>query len=141
MLSYSLNKCFRSAVLLAQLSLLLEINQFRWASSLRPKITNLLNKFKKTLTKNSAVSAEPEFVTMNDVANPEKGTEFFILWCRFIIIKKTAYLLKIYQDRMKEEGTNFMFSFRTLGITPKERDNLKLQGDNFYDRQSFSIYK
>ena len=140
-LSYSLNKFFRAVVILAKISLFLEKNNLAWNKKMKPVIWRFLQKFKRTLKKPESLrtfSVKEDFVASNDIADPDKGTAFFILWGRQIIMKKCAYLLKICQDKMKRDRSD-VFSFRIGNLSPNPERVKK--DENCYEHSTFSVFR
>ena len=126
MISYVLNLFSRSTILISGLSGILYqgINKIK-------NYEILILKFKKTIeqvkNKQLKVSKENKILLSNE-KNKRKGNNFFILWGRYIIIRKLSCIIKAYQDATCTHPEKALLPFT------------KINNQNKIDKKSFLPY-
>lgn len=143
MLSYGCHKFYRTVSLLAQLSMLFQNSAISWKGYIQEKFRKLIAQHKKTLysgktrflssTKCDTMQSPTEF-------NSRKGADFFALWGRYIIVRKLAYLIKLYQDSYRANPEKAMFKMRIKSDKDRAVLKEKLFVD-FYETQSYSLFQ
>ncbi len=143
MLSYGFNKYSRTRVLLAQLALLFQNADVSWTRDVQEKMGKLLEAYHKTVVAGRArflSSAKLLTVPSPHEFDVHKGSDFFVLWCRYIVMRKLASIIKLYQDMYRNKPGTSLFSMQILD----EKDRKEVASADhvsFYGQKSFSLFQ
>ncbi len=143
MLSYGFNKYSRTMILLAQLSLLFQNSDVSWSRDVHDKLGKLLQAYRKTiLAARPRLLSNAKQLTMPSPHefSPRKGTVFFSLWCRYIVMRKLATIIRLYQDTYRNKPEHALFSMKLLNDKDKVELNSPLYIP-FYAKKSFSLFQ
>ena len=143
MLSYGYNKFSRTTILLAQLSMLLQSTSVSWKNYVKEKLEKLIIAFRKTIETGNArflSSTKLNRMPSPHEVNQRKGSDFFMLWSRYIIMHKLALMIKIYQDNYRAHPEEALFSMKIL----TDKDNAEMKNPAnvaYYCEKSFSLFQ
>eukprot|EP01022_Parablepharisma_sp_SALTPOND_P016726 TRINITY_DN2521_c0_g1_i1.p2 TRINITY_DN2521_c0_g1~~TRINITY_DN2521_c0_g1_i1.p2 ORF type:complete len:623 (-),score=84.90 TRINITY_DN2521_c0_g1_i1:5592-7460(-) len=143
MLSYCCNKFYRTIILLAQLSMLFQNTSISWKGYVREKLGSLIEKYRKTVKMGKTrflSSTKADVMQSPNEVNQRKGVDFFALWGRYIIMRKLAFIIKIYQDSYRANPDRAVFRMRILS----EKDKAELRKGElvqFYESKSYSLFQ
>ena len=72
--------------------------------------------------------------------NKRKGVNVFALRGRYLIIKKLAYIIKLYQDNYRNNINSVMFRMRAESLDDKEEQR-KPGIIQLYENRSYSLFQ
>jgi len=143
MLCYGYNKFSKSTILQAQLSLLLQSTQVSWKNYVKEKLEKLIVSFRKTIS-----TGKIRFLSYSKIRkvpspheiNIRKGIEFFILWGRYIIMRKLGVLIKSYTDNYRSHPEQVLISMKNL--TEKDKEEMRNPTYiGYYNKKSLSLFQ
>ena len=142
MLSYGCNKYYDTIPLLSQMSYLLSKNEISWKLYIKKNLEKYISEYKKIIIggKVSSLSGAKVIMEYPCEYNKKKGEYFFNLWCRHIIIRKVAYIIKNYQEAYRDNPTKSMLRMRT-STNKNEAVILKEGLEHFYETKSYSLFQ
>ena len=143
MLSYGFNKFSRTVLLLAQLSMLFQSTSVSWNGYIREKLGKFIYAYRKTMDKGKTrflSSTRINVMQSPHEVNQRKGSDFFALWCRYLLTRKLFCIIKIYQDNYRANPDRAVFSMRILN----EKDKAEMKDPaniSYYAKKSFSLFQ
>jgi len=137
-LSINIGKFCRASTILSNIVVISNTSQLNWNDAYKTRINTLIDKFKKSIRKDNVHLYDGDVnISLPNVANPEKSQDFFIIWCRFLLIKRILKIFNILRDHYKNpQTTDSLFISKS-----KFRKASKLSKDKITHGKTESLYE
>ncbi len=142
-ISYGLNKFSRTAQLLSQLAMLSHNTTVSWKQYVEPKIGSMIAAYKKTLESGKvrflSSDKQPRVPSPHEVSQ-RKGSDFFVLWCRHLMMRKISGIIRNCIEASREHPERSLFALKVL--TSKDKAELKDPSSVwYYSKKCFSLFQ